>query len=160
MNVSRADELKCKGRAITKTGSEEVKVKGEHSHAGDARELPVRVVKEVLKDVAKNSHTPIKSIIGGALTEITSNAVLMALPKKVNMAQNMRNARKKEDAEPPLPATIDELELVGKYTQTLKDEPFLLADQNENGVRTLTFTTEANITYLLSCAINIHFNDT
>ncbi|XP_015118115.1 uncharacterized protein LOC107041851 [Diachasma alloeum] len=121
----------------------------EHKHAGVAGEIEPKVVKAKINDRAVSTHDGPSKILAKPLEGASASASGCLLNLE-SLAKTARNRQAINNPTPPEPTSAQDLIVSGSYSQTTKNEPFLMYDsKNEN--RILIFFTEYNLNTLASC---------
>lgn len=94
-------KYKCRATAVSR--GLDVRVNGEHNHAGDQAQVEASKIKSDLKEAASSQPTAsTRNILGQALGG-SSNDVLARLPKRATLEDNVRRAKRRDNAPAPNP---------------------------------------------------------
>lgn len=147
--VHRYADNGCNGRVIVRTEGKVVeKTSGQHCHAADARELPVKETLNVLKEKAITTHNPIRHIVGEACASVDNEVIAAALPQTNAMARTGFRMRKTNADYPQNPESLFDLVLPEEFKKTLNGEDFVMHDTGPDQKRIIMFSTAKNIEFL------------
>src|SRR6202000_250600 len=90
-----------------------------HSHAGDTRSKDKRIAFTDIKEKAKNSNSPPHRVIR-SITATMSHPSATSMPIYESMARNVRRWRQGGNESPPMPETLLDLDISGKFAETIK----------------------------------------
>lgn len=127
------------------------RIKGTHTHAGDARNVGKKRVMSKLKTLAKDTNLTTHSIIAKSI-QGAKKATLASLPNSKQLAKTVQRHRKSGFMKNP--RELSELHLPEEFCQTIEKKKFLLYDSGiEEGIqeRMLIFATDDNLRFLSQC---------
>lgn len=133
-----------------------------HTHASDPANVVAKQIMNQITNRCAESVRPIPSIFDEELNQLRDNewddsskAVVQHLPTFYSAKSSLYRARRKQT--PPLPKTMTDINLKGRWTETSTGEQFLLFDDGEGNNRILAFATSENLADL--AASDVFFSD-
>ncbi|KAL8621075.1 hypothetical protein ACOMHN_040600 [Nucella lapillus] len=142
----------CGATAVTDRATDRIIKQSACSHSHEKQDdkiIRVEKLTQLKVKVTENMHIPLKRVYNQAFEDEVVNATTSA-PSYNSVRTILYRERKK--LIPPLPAHRREVELQGQWTQTLDNEPFLMANDGGDN-KLLVFSTSANLQLLSASRI-------
>ena len=147
--IWECSDKKCRASFIT-TRNQDVKFIGKHKHPADKAKSAAKILRsEMVESIRKNPNETtglVQRSIGKEPSEVSEH-----MCSRESLARNMRYHRSK--LRPPLPQTIEELQIPDQYKRTGDNENFLVCDEEFEGTRLLIFISDFILYFL--CAAQI-----
>lgn len=131
---------KCKARVHTIAGSIVLNL-AEHNHAANAAKVHAKHIMTEIKTQALQSVESPHKIVSEVLSHVPLE-VVANVPKLDNLKRNVRRQRQSKEDFPDNPSARNEFEIPIKYTNTTRNEEFLLFDSGKIESRMLLFGTK------------------
>lgn len=133
--------------------SHHFKLKGKHTHTGDARKKSKKRIMDKLKTLAKTTNNTTRQIIVESM-EGVKKATAAVLPSERTLTRMIHHYRTNTKV-PKNPRELAELVLPIEYRQTIKGDNFLSYDSAEENMeydgRVLIFSTKENLQFMSRC---------
>lgn len=147
--------LLCKARLHT-SGESEIKTFNVHTHDSDvAKSMAKRAVAE-MKSRAASTMESTAQVLNSAMENL-EDCVLGVMPRMSALKKTIQNARKQLSNVPPLPSSLELLEIPDEYqycdVAPGTREKFLLADSGPGQNRILIFGRQRNVEILTRCSV-------
>ena len=115
---------------------------GIHNHQSRRSEIVVRSTLANIRQRALDSpNQPPSAIVQEAISTVNSEEALTIMPERQALLRTVN--RKQNETRPPLPQTINELEILHPYNVTLTGQQFIIYDSGRNNPnRCIIFATE------------------
>lgn len=128
------------------------KNESEHCHIMEKSEIEAYKIKSKIRKMASKTSEKPMNIVAKATSNV-SETTSATLPLNKSLCRNIQRERVRVLGGPTLPKSIAELVVPEMFKKTLRGDKFFYCDHNENGNRTLMFTTEENLRILNKCRI-------
>ena len=130
----------------------------QHNHPADHTEIVAKQIMNLVTERCAKEVKPIPSIHSEELNKLrdkewddTSRGVVERLPTFNSAKSSLYRSRRKQT--PPLPRSMTDTALEGKWTQTATGGSFLLFDDNQPTRRSIAFVTTENLRDLANADI-------
>ena len=125
-----------------------VKMSGEHFHSKENGKEEVAIAKENLRKRARETHDNPHIAIGEETSSL-SEAAKSLLPSQ----HALKLMYKRQRTAPPIPHSVEDLELNASDIQTLSNKNFLFYDSGPDPERIVMFATRENLDFLAMSSI-------
>lgn len=139
----------CNARLITNRNVENginiLKESGVHAHVANFAEKEVReVVQRIKRRAGDRPNEPPQSVVIEEMQGVRNEEVLSNLPQRMALVR-MVNRRQVKNR-PPMPRTLQELQILNPYDVTARDDRFLLYDSGRGDRdRVIVFCTDLGL---------------
>ena len=142
---TRSRNAHCSG-TITTDGDQLISMKDTHNHPREDSLIEVKKMVNDLKTKTKENIRPVPQIYQEEVQKLAalpkSEEVAARFPTLSSVKSTLYRQRRKRI--PALPATRTEVHFEGEWTQTVKGEPFLVAEDGDND-KIIIFASERNL---------------
>lgn len=142
-------ELHCNSRIVTEADDEVISASNIHTHAANPVDINKRsVINELKSEVENGINVNIAAVVSNK-AQTTSDNVLSIMPRRSSLKRTLRRSNNSQNDDPPIPATLEDVDVPNALRYTEKNKQFLFYDSgNEDEERIMIFTTKKNLKVL------------